>query len=1575
MMKKNIQCAAVFGIVVLITFLICLPAAAFYLPDTGQTQCFSNKGKIKIIPCPQPGDPLAQDGSYAINPPSYTVNSDGTVLDKNTNLMWQRQDDSITRTWFEAKNYCDSLNLGGYADWLLPSKRELTGIVNYGQTYPSIDRSSFPNTKSSYYWTSTTMTCYYGDPWSVDFASGYYNYLSPSTRAYTRCVRGGPLPFAHFMDNSNGTVSDLSTGLMWQQNEQSSTGWTTALSYCEGLSSGGYSDWRVPNVKEYESLTHGSEGPSIMSDFLNFSPNFPSWSSTTYLIMPDYNYKWTMDSKGALSICSIKDKNCNKYSVRCVRGRSLAPIDEQEIRVSPTDLDFWNGNGKGVTTQEVVVLNAGKYNLAIGTITGPSPPFSITSDECSGKTLSALMSCTVSAAFNPADVGNVTDHMTIPSSDADHPTVVVDLKGAAMSSFYLPDTGQGSCYNANGNLIGCPVPGSSLAQDGSYDMNHLSYTLYTETVRDNNTSLVWQQQDDGFARTWDEALLYCEDLNLGGYTDWRFPTMRELTGIVDYGRHNPTIDLSIFPATKKQYYWSSSSSDTYKDNAWFVNFSDGTIGKSTKSYPYYVRCVRGAQLPLNTLVDNGDGTTTDLLTGLIWQQGDSTAPNWESSLAYCENLALGGYADWRVPNIRELSSIIDIRYKPAMNHEFFPQVACGDWSEYWTSTSYLALLNSSGSYVPDDAYVVDFFSGSSAGVFEHKFYNNYNVRCVRAGTLKLPAVLTGTITDSSTGLPVSDVHVTVRDSIKTHTTSTDPNGLYALTGLSSGSFAATFEKAGYSEQRVNGTLPDGQTLTLGVRLTPIPSLTVNITAPLNGAVVSSSPITVTGNVSNDAAVTVNGFPASANNGSFSVLIHLQGGQNTITALASDQSGQTATHTVTVILTTKGSITGMVTESLALSPVQSATVSVTDSLNSTQTTLTGADGRFHIAGIEAGAFRGTITKEGFNPFTFTGTLAPGETITINAALTKIFSAKTLGDYGNVTVMEITGNYDAKNPDGSLNFLPRQEIAKEFLRLHPDEYDFLIIFSNFAYSMPDSQAKGFYLEVKNDTQGIGKPLVDNATFFGSNSKLQGIIDMGNLLTLITDPRDSIFEETINTLAHEHMHRWGASLKYKDAQGSISTALLGKDASHWSFLLDSDASLLYGNEWQNNGNGTFTSIGAGKYYSPLDLYLMGFYDKSKLAPMLLIENPSINPSGLPEPGIAISGTPRYVTIDDIIAAEGERIPNASTSQKVFKVAFILISNPGTFTSNELPGIENIRNAWAGRFSTLTGGKGSIADVAPSLTIAISSPSQGDIISTDITVKGAVINSTGNDTGVTVNGIPAAIYGNQFVVNHVPLDEGINTITATATDSTGNTASTQVTGNAIANVNYIRLRPNLESGIAPLELTLSMDGSFSFDEAEVSVTGPSQPELLDSNENEYRFAIAVEGIYSFTVSVTAPDGNVYQDTVSIPVMNTTQIDNLLRGKWEGMRTALANQHRDTAVNYFVEETKPHYHDIFTALDAQMPQIVQDMEDIQRIYVRGNTAKYRIRKDEPYGGQIMAIMHYIYFSVDHDGLWKIDWY
>jgi Tol biopolymer transport system component/subtilase family serine protease/flagellar hook assembly protein FlgD/prenyltransferase beta subunit len=300
----------------------------------------------------------------------------------------------------------------------------------------------------------------------------------------------------------------------------------------------------------------------------------------------------------------------------------------------------------------------------------------------------------------------------------------------------------------------------------------------------------------------------------------------------------------------------------------------------------------------------------------------------------------------------------------------------------------------------------------------------------------------------------------------------------------------------------------------------------------------------------------------------------------------------------------------------------------------------------------------------------------------------FSVKNIGDYGNVTVMEVTGNYDENNPDGTPNALPRRMIAREFFKTHKDEYDTIVIFTGFDFKMSDRKEVAFYTPVKNDIRGIGQEIFDNSPSYGSNGKLQGTIDMGNIATLGTKS----FEFTLDTLAHEMLHRWSAYVRFKDGEGNLSTALLGEGQAHWSYLLDSMGSIQYGNHWQGNGNGTYTSVTVPKYYSPLDLYLMGMIDKSQVPPMLLIDNPAVDPSKMPETGATITGTTRFVTIEDIIAAEGERIPDANAAPKQFKVAFIFVTNPDTFNEQELYAIENIRNGFLTRYSILTDGKGII-------------------------------------------------------------------------------------------------------------------------------------------------------------------------------------------------------------------------------------------------------------------------------------------
>lgn len=840
-----------------------------------------------------------------------------------------------------------------------------------------------------------------------------------------------------------------------------------------------------------------------------------------------------------------------------------------------------------------------------------------------------------------------------------------------------------------------------------------------------------------------------------------------------------------------------------------------------------------------------------------------------------------------------------------------------------------------------------------------------------------------------------------------------------------------------------------------------PPLTLEIISPQDGEVLTSSPIIVTGNVSNDATVTINGIQATVIGNTFSALISLNEGSNTLTATATDHYNQTASDSINVILITKGNITGKVTDSLTGLPLPLATVSITDSLNITYSSSTDTNGKYLFDNIVSGYFVGSVSREGYLSYNFSGNVLPAQTTMIDVALhpvipiitdisisdvtrdfaiitwkteqpadslveyglttsygssvkevsfitdhaitltnlmpgttyhfkitskniygfssssddgsftTKTFIAKTIGDYGNVTVMEVEGNYDIKNPNGLINSLPREEIAKEFLRAHPDIYDFLIIFTNFDFTMPDADTKAFYLEIKNDVQGIGKPIFDNSALFGSNGRLQGIIDMGNISNLTTDPADPKFEETINLIAHEQMHRWGANVKFKDINGNISTALLGKDNTHWSYLLDTDASVLYGNDWQDNGDGTYTSTGIAKYYSPMDLYLIGIYDKTKVPPMILIDNSSIDPTKMPEVGAKISGTAKLVTIDNIIAAEGERIPDASTSQKAFKTAFILITRPGTFNCNELPKLENIRNAWAGRFRSLTYGKASIMDVAPSVSIFVSSPSDGETLTKpDVMVKGSIINSTGNETGVTVNGIIATVYGNQFVANHVPLVEGLNTVTITATDTDGNTTTTSITVNAVTTDNYIALTSNIESSTAPLEVALRIDSSFSIENSSLNITGPIMPEIVSSTVDEYTIKIVTEGVYYITANVTGHDNLVYEDTIAIVVLNKSQIDRLLKSKWEGMKEALGDRNINNAVSNFAIDSQNIYTNQFSALEPILPDIVNELNTsrINMESIEDRIAEYEIlviREGTTYSFSLK-------FTKDIDGLWKI---
>lgn len=147
------------------------------IPDTGQTQSYT--------------DTFGEDSDYTINPPDYTDNGDGTITDNVTGLMWQKEDDDITRTWDDAIIYCNDLTLGGYSDWCLPSRKELISIVNFSMDQTLINITYFPGTNGDY-WSSTTSASDSSRAWIVgswEVSLWGWGKYDKSTFNYVRCVR------------------------------------------------------------------------------------------------------------------------------------------------------------------------------------------------------------------------------------------------------------------------------------------------------------------------------------------------------------------------------------------------------------------------------------------------------------------------------------------------------------------------------------------------------------------------------------------------------------------------------------------------------------------------------------------------------------------------------------------------------------------------------------------------------------------------------------------------------------------------------------------------------------------------------------------------------------------------------------------------------------------------------------------------------------------------------------------------------------------------------------------------------------------------------------------------------------------------------------------------------------------------------------------------------------------------------------------------------------------------------------------------------------------------------------------
>jgi hypothetical protein len=315
---------------------------------------------------------------------------------------------------------------------------------------------------------------------------------------------------------------------------------------------------------------------------------------------------------------------------------------------------------------------------------------------------------------------------------AQNPTSAAESNPAL--SYPIVDTAQGRCYD-NNTEVSCAQ--TFAGQDAQYAGNAPRYqdngdpstgSGQAGTVTDLVTGLMWQQ-DPGAKMTFNQALAGADGFTLAGYDDWRLPTIKELYSLILFDGTDvsncqncsvtPFIDTRYFKfsygdesagervidsqfASSTKYVSTTMNGD---ETMFGVNFADGRI----KGYglhirgqekTFYVLYVRGNEnYGRNGFVDNGE-TITDNATGLTWMKSDSGAGmNWADALAYCENATVAGNDDWRLPNVKELQSIVDYSRSPATSNSaaidpIFNVTAITneagevDYPFYWSSTTH-----------------------------------------------------------------------------------------------------------------------------------------------------------------------------------------------------------------------------------------------------------------------------------------------------------------------------------------------------------------------------------------------------------------------------------------------------------------------------------------------------------------------------------------------------------------------------------------------------------------------------------------------------------------------------------------------------------------------------------------------------------------------------------------------------------------------------------------------------------------------------------------------------------------------
>ncbi|MBL7997505.1 MAG: DUF1566 domain-containing protein [Candidatus Kapabacteria bacterium] len=323
-------------------------------PDTGQTQSYTVT--------------FGEDNDYTINPPGYRVHGNGTVTDTVTGLMWQ-QTDGGEMSYARAQVYADTLTLGGYTDWRLPTALEAYSIHLLQNANPALNTNVFTKTTAEYWWTSERQANDSTKVYSTNAGGGIGNHRmnetvsSGGTKRYAvRAVRN-PVPPIYvterFVQLPSGVITDSMTGLQWSpQPSTDSLTWEDAITTAESALYGGYSDWRLPNIKELQSLSDlTTVNPVLDKKYFSQIGVRRLWSSTS--ISNQSQRAWYFDTQYGVTTYTDKVRRLSTILVRSSSIISSVASEDTEVcslRLNPVNGNFSVYCANGIDNLDVFTI-------------------------------------------------------------------------------------------------------------------------------------------------------------------------------------------------------------------------------------------------------------------------------------------------------------------------------------------------------------------------------------------------------------------------------------------------------------------------------------------------------------------------------------------------------------------------------------------------------------------------------------------------------------------------------------------------------------------------------------------------------------------------------------------------------------------------------------------------------------------------------------------------------------------------------------------------------------------------------------------------------------------------------------------------------------------------------------------------------------------------------------------------------------------------------------------------------------------------------------------------------------------